>query len=188
MSITIPQRMRRLRTDTRGLPIPFCSEITDGKPTLDPSLVVDCLMTKKCWVCADKLGAHKAFLVEPVCAITRTSVLPPAHLECVMFLADHVHPEVVTLIHVTHKFDVMENSLFHMDEAEYQHFRFDGGEASAEEIANSIEAVFPELLASCGDNAQAKEAICELHNELMEMIPGMQTIRPRKAKLTVEGA
>ena len=185
--ISIPQRMKRLKLDFKGLPIAYTMEATDdaGKPKLDPSLVVDCVLTKKCWVCYDKMGAHKAFLVEPVCAIPRTSVLPPAHLECALFLADNTHKEFVTLVYVTHSFEVMENSLFKMGEPEDFHFRLKGEEASAEAVAESIEKLFPELLESCGDNADAKEAICNLHNALMEMIPGMKTIRPRNVKLEV---
>lgn len=188
MSILIPQRMSRLKTDFKGLPIPFAMEASDeaGKPKLDPSVIVDCILTKRCWVCNDKLGAHKAFLVEPVCAIPRTSVLPPAHLECVMFLADHQHATDVTLIYVTHTFEVLENSLFKMGDPEDMHFRFKGGEAPAEDVASSIEKLFPELLESCGDNAKAKELICELHNGLMEMIPGMTTMKPRKVKVEAE--
>lgn len=187
MSIAIPQRMSRLKTDSRGLPIPYALETTDGsKPKLDPGIVVDCILTKCCWVCRDKLGAHKAFLVEPVCAIPRTSVLPPAHLECALFLADNTHSDDVTLVYVTGSFEVMENSLFKMGEPEDQHFRFKGKNAPAEAVAASIEKLFPELLESCGDNAKAKELICELHNELMEMIPGMKTVRPRKVKLEAE--
>lgn len=188
MSYELPQRMKRLKTGFNELPVPYAMEATDdtGKPRLDPTIIVDCLLQKRCWVCYDKLGAHKAFLVEPVCAIPRTSVLPPAHLECAMFLADHNHAADVTLVYVTHTFEVMENSLFKIGEPEDMHFRHKGGEAAAEDVAASIEKLFPELLESCGDNAKAKQLICELHNGLMEMIPGMKTVSPRKVKLEAE--
>lgn len=35
-----------------------------------------------CWVCGGKLGAHKAFVIGPMCAVNRTSAEPPSHREC----------------------------------------------------------------------------------------------------------
>ena len=40
-------------------------------------------VTKKlCWVCGGQLGAHLAFVLGPMCGITRTTVEPANHLEC----------------------------------------------------------------------------------------------------------
>lgn len=185
--VAVPSRMKALQRDGKNCPVPHCAELTDGKPRLDAGSVVDCLLTKRCWVCYTKLGAHKAFVSEPVNAITRLNVLPPAHLECALFLVNVRHPETVTMVYICKKFDVTDRSLFHMGEMEDLLFRFQSREATADEIASSIENVFPELLAGAGQNEKTRAALCELHDGLMEMIPGMQRVKPRKVKIA-EGA
>ena len=40
------------------------------------------LRSSLCWVCGDRLGAHKAFTIGPMCAVNRTSAEPPSHREC----------------------------------------------------------------------------------------------------------
>ncbi len=169
--VAVPARMKALRRDGKNCPIPHCAELTDGKPRLDPNSVVDCLLTKSCWVCYAKLGAYKVFLVEPVNGVTRTAGLPPAHLECALFLADVAHSGVVTMLHVTKKFDVLPTNMFRMGEAEDLLFRFQSREATAEEIAASIEKVFPDMLTAAGDNDEAKQALGALRDGLLEMIP-----------------
>lgn len=40
-----------------------------------------------CWVCGEKLGAYKAFLIGPMCAVNRVTSEPPNHSECAIFSA-----------------------------------------------------------------------------------------------------
>jgi len=40
-----------------------------------------------CWLCGEKLGVHKAFVIGPMCAVTRTTSEPPCHLDCARFAA-----------------------------------------------------------------------------------------------------
>lgn len=40
-----------------------------------------------CWICGKTLGAFKAFVIGPMCAINRTSSEPPAHRDCAIFAA-----------------------------------------------------------------------------------------------------
>ena len=179
--VEVPARMVRLKRDAKNCPIPHCTEPTDGKPRLDPNMVVDCLLQKRCWICNDKLGAHKAFLVEPVCAITRTSILPPAHLGCALFTANVRHPDGVTMIYVAKTFEVTKTSMFRMGPSEDHYFRFQSREATAEEIVASIEKVFPELLASVGENVDAQAALNALHSNLLELI--QPSMKPRQVAI-----
>jgi hypothetical protein len=42
---------------------------------------------KLCWVCGQRLGAHLAFTVGPMCLVTHTTSEPPAHFVCATWSA-----------------------------------------------------------------------------------------------------
>jgi hypothetical protein len=86
----IPERILALPVDERGYPIPFFVGYVDGKPDFrlsDPRKWVACMKSALCWVCGDKLGRNAAFVVGPMCTISRTTAEPPAHLECATWSA-----------------------------------------------------------------------------------------------------
>jgi len=49
--------------------------------------VRDAITGQKCWLCGQRLGAYKAFVVGPMCAVNRVSSEPPSHRECAEFAA-----------------------------------------------------------------------------------------------------
>lgn len=89
-----PRRMARLATDHRGFVVPwFVQWFEDGKPAeygqgapdfrvADERKFVRALKQKLCWLCGDKLGAHLAFVIGPMCAVNQVTSEPPCHLEC----------------------------------------------------------------------------------------------------------
>lgn len=78
-------RIAALPVDERGYPIPFFVAVIEGKPDFRVASTIayaECINNNLCWVCGQKLGRHKAFLVGPMCGINRTSSEPPSHLDC----------------------------------------------------------------------------------------------------------
>ncbi len=78
-------RLAALPIDERGYPIPFFVGYPNGKPDfrcMDRHKLMRCVKEKLCWCCGQRLGAHLAFAIGPMCAINRTSAEPPSHLDC----------------------------------------------------------------------------------------------------------
>lgn len=83
----IPARMRTRPLDPRGYPIPWFVTLKDanGHPefrVLEPGRIQEALRGERCWLCGERLGRFKSFLIGPMCAITRTISEPPQHREC----------------------------------------------------------------------------------------------------------
>jgi len=81
----LTERLAALPIDERGYPIPFFVAYVDGKPEFraaDADKWRACVDHSLCWVCGHRLGAHKVFVLGPMCAVTRTTAEPPVHLDC----------------------------------------------------------------------------------------------------------
>lgn len=72
----------------RGYPVPWFVAYPDG-PDGEPEFrVADrekwirAVQQKLCWVCGQKLGSHLAFVLGPMCGITRTTSEPATHRQC----------------------------------------------------------------------------------------------------------
>lgn len=86
----LPARMRALPLDDRGYPVPWFVPWRDGKPlfpAMDPRKRSKAWGERRCWVCGGKIGRVQAFVIGPMCAVNRTSMEPPCHLECARFSA-----------------------------------------------------------------------------------------------------
>jgi len=86
--LAIPHRMRTLPVDDRGYLVPKFVKWIDGKPdfrVIDIEHLNRCVRHKFCWLCGEKLGAHMAFVIGPMCAVNRVNSEPPSHLECAHF-------------------------------------------------------------------------------------------------------
>lgn len=86
----LPPKMRHLPVDHRGFPVPYFVAWQDGKPlfpVMDPAKMRDAIRFSNCWVCGQRLGAHKAFVIGPMCVCNRLNSEPPSHLECALFSA-----------------------------------------------------------------------------------------------------
>jgi hypothetical protein len=94
----LTRRLERLPVD-RGYPVPWFVawlDEKDGTPTergvgtpdfrvIFPNAVVEAHRYQLCWLCGDRLGAHKSFVVGPMCAVTRASAEPPMHTDCAIW-------------------------------------------------------------------------------------------------------
>lgn len=84
----LPRHMARLPIDKRGYPVPFFVAIVNGEPDhrlVEPRAVRACMQQNLCWLCGNPLGAFRAFVLGPMCAITHTSAEPPSHLDCARY-------------------------------------------------------------------------------------------------------
>lgn len=97
---SMPDRIRRLPVSPEGWPVPFF--VTwfgkDGEPcadgegvpdfrVIDPVKMRRCMDKHLCWVCGGVMGAHKAFVIGPMCAINRIISEPPSHRDCAIYAA-----------------------------------------------------------------------------------------------------
>lgn len=83
-------RMRKLRVDERGYPIPWFVADVDGKPDFRVANAAKwraAVVQNRCWLCGELLGKFKTFVLGPMCAITRTTSEPPCHHDCAEFAA-----------------------------------------------------------------------------------------------------
>lgn len=86
----IPERMAGLPVDHRGYPVPKFVEWIDGKPdfrVMRGAHFQACITFESCWICGQRLGRNRTFVIGPMCAINRTSAEPPSHLDCAEFAA-----------------------------------------------------------------------------------------------------
>ena len=86
----LPRHMSGLAVDERGYPVPFFVAWVDGKPDhriAEPQAMKCCVEQSRRWICGGPLGRFKAFIIGPMCSITRTISEPPSHLECAQFAA-----------------------------------------------------------------------------------------------------
>lgn len=151
----VPLRMRSLPLDSRGVPVPYFSKWTDGKPDFrvsDTAKLAECVYFKRCCLCGQALGRYKAFVVEPMCTISRLTYELPAHTDCAKFAAQARPLLAVDLgavaVWVTREFQTIqegENLLFRMGDPEQTFWYAQGRLASRDEVRASFEAALPKL-------------------------------------------
>jgi len=86
----LPSRMRRLKVDHRGFPVPWFCHWQGDEPQfhmLGKGKFSDAVKKRLCWICGEKLGRHLAFVIGPMCVINRITSEPPSHRECAIFAA-----------------------------------------------------------------------------------------------------
>jgi hypothetical protein len=89
--IPLPMNMRHLPVSRRGYPVPYFIKVRSGDDwdfrVIIPEMVVDCLITRKCWICGQQTGRLQAFVAGPMCIITRTTAEPASHPSCARYAA-----------------------------------------------------------------------------------------------------
>lgn len=84
----LPPRMLARPVDDRGYPVPWFVCYVDGRPDfriIDGRKVPLAINNSLCWLCGQKLGTYKTFVLGPMCAINRTISEPPSHKDCAEF-------------------------------------------------------------------------------------------------------
>lgn len=85
-----PPRIAKLPVSDRGFPIPFFAEEVNGVRdfrVVSAIRMAHAVRNDLCWVCGERLGTYKAFVIGPMCAINRTISDPPSHRDCAIFSA-----------------------------------------------------------------------------------------------------
>lgn len=88
--IDMPSRVAGLPRDDRGYPIPRFVEWIDGAPdfrVMSYAHLTRCIRHEACWICGERLGTNKVFVIGPMCVCNRVSAEPPSHYECALFAA-----------------------------------------------------------------------------------------------------
>jgi hypothetical protein len=65
--------------------VPWFVAWRDGKPefrAMDTGKLRAAVKNKLCWVCGWAMGSYKAFVIGPMCAVSRISSEPPSHVLC----------------------------------------------------------------------------------------------------------
>lgn len=86
----LPERLQGLPISDRGYPVPAFVHWQDGQPdfrVIRIGWLKQCVQFDKCWMCGGRLGRHRAYVVGPMCCVTRTSAEPPSHNECATYAA-----------------------------------------------------------------------------------------------------
>lgn len=81
----------------RGYPVPFFVAWIDGVPDFrvaDTARFEECRRFERCWLCGKPLGAHRVFVIGPMCTVNRVSSEPPSHRSCAEYAAT-VCPHIV---------------------------------------------------------------------------------------------
>jgi hypothetical protein len=85
-----PPRIARLPRNKAGFPVPWFVAWIDGQPDfrfIGEGKLDDAIRFRCCWLCGEPLGANAAFVLGPMCGITRTSPEPPSHRDCADYAA-----------------------------------------------------------------------------------------------------
>lgn len=99
----MPSRMKRLKVDRRGYPVPWfvawLDEDAEPKKEVKPgegypefrvlrsTAIAEALKYELCWICGEQLGRFKAFVIGPMCMVNRINSEPPSHTGCADFAA-----------------------------------------------------------------------------------------------------
>jgi hypothetical protein len=90
----LPNRLLGCHRDRRGFIVPFFVQwFHEGQPSrpgigepdfrvVNPGSFGACLRHGLCWLCGKPLGKHRAFVLGPMCVITRVNSEPPSHRDC----------------------------------------------------------------------------------------------------------
>ncbi len=87
----VPDRISKLPM-LRGFHVPWFVAKVNGEfdfRIMDHRKLVQATRERLCWVCGEKLGRFKSFVIGPMCAVNRTNAEPPSHRECAEYSAKH---------------------------------------------------------------------------------------------------
>jgi|HubBroStandDraft_5_1064220.scaffolds.fasta_scaffold20352_1 hypothetical protein len=86
----MPDRMKLLKRDERGFPVPWFVHWQDDKPdfrVISPGKLGMAYRNGRCWICGGQMGAHRIYVIGPMCVINRVTSEPASHRDCAEFAA-----------------------------------------------------------------------------------------------------
>lgn len=89
IQIDLPERMKGMKLDERGYPIPYFAAVVNGKPDfryMDSKKLTRCIEEKRCYICSQRLLKGQLwFIAGPMGMKNRVHSDPPMHEECARF-------------------------------------------------------------------------------------------------------
>lgn len=162
--IEVPGHMAMLKRDAEGHLIPYYIAVVDCVPDYtkaDKRKLDGCVARGACWLCGEKLGRHKAFLLSPIATVNRTAVQPPCHRDCAEYAAQampRVLREGVTAVWVVANFrsyTSRDQLLFSVGHPESASWWKGGRPCSREDILNELARDLPALIQHIKTEAEA---------------------------------
>lgn len=86
----MPDRMKLLKRDERGFPVPWFVHWEDDKPdfrVISPGKLGMAYRNGRCWLCGGQMGMHRIYVIGPMCVINRVTSEPASHRDCAEFAA-----------------------------------------------------------------------------------------------------
>lgn len=86
----LPLRLENLPISDSGYPVPWFVGYVDGVPDFrcsDARKFRQAIRDDLCWMCGERNGAYKVFVIGPMCAVNRVTGEPPCHLACAEYAA-----------------------------------------------------------------------------------------------------
>lgn len=199
INIPIPDRMKNLPISDRGFPLPWFVPWHDGKPEphlADPDKFRRAHQYRLCWCCGHPMTRHLAFVLGPMCAISRISGDPACHKECAEYAikacpflvnprtrrnpngpVDYKSPDMnprnpgIGMVWVTHTYDVYEG-VFRIGQPVSVSFWREGRAATRGEVIEALDIALP-LLREDADRfgSHARNDVEANYRKAMELIP-----------------
>jgi len=153
----VPERIKRLPLDENGSPILYFMKYVTKEPdarSTDAKKFERLWKQDLCWICGDRLGQYRAFVITAGNALTRTTTEPPNHKECATWAAQHrpflASPDCAG-VWITKGYTVFKwhrppfPMLITMGNPEHVEWWIDGRAATREEIIESVKRGMPPL-------------------------------------------
>lgn len=86
----LPARMQKLPIDKRGYPVPWFVQWVDDTPNfqlVSPQRFRQAIKFGSCWICGDRIGVRKTFVMGTLNIINRVTSEPACHYDCARFAA-----------------------------------------------------------------------------------------------------
>src|SRR6185295_4115314 len=87
--VPVPAKLAYRPIQDNGFLLPWFVKVQEHQPVdfrvTDNQRVLQAIQQNRCWVCGDRLGAHKVFVIGPMCIVNRVTSEPPSHLECARY-------------------------------------------------------------------------------------------------------
>jgi hypothetical protein len=86
----LPARMARLEIDKRGYPVPWFVQWVKDEPKFNLASAAkfrQAIRFGNCWICGERVGARKTFVMGPLNILNRITSEPACHFDCARFAA-----------------------------------------------------------------------------------------------------
>lgn len=192
--VEVPRRLRGRPRDHRGFLVPHFvawfkagAEVDDRTAGAEPDFRVvsrgvlrECVRKRRCWLCGQPLGSRFAFVMGPMCTVSRTNSEPPCHTDCATYAAQACPFLGACAVWVTRSYRLFDahrgnaGTLFNVGPPLSVTWYREGRPATRREINESINDGLPalrELAENNPDKAGAADALAKCLADLEAWLP-----------------